>query len=141
MRSKNCQVFDLWFVVIGNEIYTDAVIPRCSTKQTFLKILKNLLENTCAGVIFNKFASLKVCNFIKKRLYHRCFPVNFAKFLTTPFFTEPLRTTASYQMVAKQLNRLRDSNKEGNMLELQILKMERMGGKIQQKETLLLQVK
>ena len=27
----------------------------------------------------------------KKRLWHRCFPVNFAKFLRTPFFTEHLR--------------------------------------------------
>ena len=26
------------------------------------------------------------CNFIKKRLQHRCFPVEFAKFLRTPFF-------------------------------------------------------
>ena len=35
--------------------------------------------------------SLKVCNFIKKRLQHRCFPVKFAKFLRTPFFTEHMR--------------------------------------------------
>ena len=27
---------------------------------------------------------------LKKRLWHRCFPVNFAKFLRTPFFTEHL---------------------------------------------------
>ena len=32
---------------------------------------------------------------LKKRLCHRCFPVNFAKFLRTPFLTEHLRTTAS----------------------------------------------
>ena len=31
------------------------------------------------------------CNFIKKRLWHRCFSVNFAKFLRTPFLTEHLR--------------------------------------------------
>ena len=34
--------------------------------------------------IFNKVAGLKACNFIKKRLQHRCFPVKFAKFLRTP---------------------------------------------------------
>ena len=28
---------------------------------------------------------------LKKRLWHRCFPVNFAKFLRTPFSIEPLR--------------------------------------------------
>ena len=32
---------------------------------------------------------------LKKRLWHRCFPANFAKFLRTCLFTEHLRTTAS----------------------------------------------
>ena len=32
---------------------------------------------------------MKIC--WKKRLWHRCFPVNFAKFLRTPFVTEHLR--------------------------------------------------
>ena len=31
---------------------------------------------------------LEACNFMKKRLLHRCFPVNFVKFLRTPFFIE-----------------------------------------------------
>ena len=30
-------------------------------------------------------ADLKVCNFIKKRLQHRCFPVNIAEFLKNLF--------------------------------------------------------
>ena len=34
---------------------------------------------------FAIFTGKHRCNFIKKRLYHRCFPVNFAKFLRTPF--------------------------------------------------------
>ena len=38
--------------------------------------------------LFDKVAGLKVCNFIKKRLQHRCFPVNIAKFLRTVFFIE-----------------------------------------------------
>ena len=32
----------------------------------------------------------KACNFLKKRLWHRCFPVNFVQFLRIPFFTERL---------------------------------------------------
>ena len=32
---------------------------------------------------------------LKKRLWHKRFPLNFAKFLRKPFFTEHLRTTAS----------------------------------------------
>ena len=38
--------------------------------------------------LFNKVAGLKVCNFIKNRLQHRCFPMKFANFLRTPFFIE-----------------------------------------------------
>ena len=35
--------------------------------------------------------SLQACNFIKKRLEHRRFPVNISKFSRTPFFIEHLR--------------------------------------------------
>ena len=31
--------------------------------------------------LFNKVAGAKACDFIEKRLQHRCFPVNIAKFL------------------------------------------------------------
>ena len=33
----------------------------------------------------NKVADLQACNFLKKRLQNRCFPVNIAKFLRAPF--------------------------------------------------------
>ena len=51
--------------------------------------------------IFTKFTEKHLCqslspaNLLKKRLWHRCFPVNFVKFLRTSLFTEHLRTTAS----------------------------------------------
>ena len=32
---------------------------------------------------FDRLAGFKTCNFLKKRLLHRCFPVNIAKFLIT----------------------------------------------------------
>ena len=50
----------------------------------FLEISRNSHENTCARVSF--LTKLQACNFIKNRLQHRCFPVNIAKFLRTPFF-------------------------------------------------------
>ena len=40
--------------------------------------------------LFNKLADPQGCNFIKKRLQHRCFPLNIAKFLRTAFFIEDL---------------------------------------------------
>ena len=38
---------------------------------------------------------LQPATLLKNRLWHRCFPVNFKKFLRTPFFIEHLWTTAS----------------------------------------------
>ena len=40
---------------------------------------------------FNKVAGLKACNFIKKRLEHRCFVVNIAKFIRTAFCMKHIR--------------------------------------------------
>ena len=37
-----------------------------------------------------KKAFLSPATLLKKRLWHRCFPVNFAKFLRTPFIIEHL---------------------------------------------------
>ena len=39
-----------------------------------------------------------VWNFIEKRLWHRCFPVNFAKFLTALFYRTPLVTASGRQL-------------------------------------------
>ena len=60
---------------------------RSSCPEVFCKkgVLRNLqisLENTWASLFFNKVAGL--------RLWYRCFPVNFAKFLRTPFLIEHL---------------------------------------------------
>ena len=48
----------------------------------FLEISQNSQENTCAGL---SFLSLRPATLLKKRLRHRCFPVNFVKFLGIPF--------------------------------------------------------
>ena len=40
---------------------------------------------------FKNVTAPEACNFIKKNLQHRYFPVKFAKFLRAPFFTEHLR--------------------------------------------------
>ena len=48
--------------------------------------------------LYEQKQSPQACNFIKKRLWHRCFPVNFAKFPRTPFFTEHLRWLLLYEI-------------------------------------------
>ena len=42
-------------------------------------------KQLCQVLFFNKVAGPKPATLLKKRLWHRCFPVNFAKFLRTPF--------------------------------------------------------
>ena len=54
---------------------------RCSVKKVFLEILQNSQENS---LFFNKVSGLRPATLLKKRLWHRCFPVNFALFLRTP---------------------------------------------------------
>ena len=95
------------------------------TKQVSFKIMKNLQECFCAGVVFYRSSCLEIfcrkgflrnvakftgkhlcqslfftkvaglrlrpATLVNKRLWHRCFPVNFGKFLRTSFFTEHLR--------------------------------------------------
>ena len=58
---------------------------RCSFRKAVLKHFaiftgKHLLLES----LFKKVADLKPCNFIKKKLQHRCFSVNIAEFLRTP---------------------------------------------------------
>ena len=69
----------------------EAVPQRSSVRKVFLEISQNSPENVCARVSFLiKLQGLKPATLLKKRLWHRCFPVNFAKFLRTPFLIEHL---------------------------------------------------
>ena len=74
----------------------EAFFRNCSVKKVFLKNSQNSQENICVRVsfliklqasdlFFNKVAGLKPATLLKKRLWHRYFPENFAKFLRTPF--------------------------------------------------------
>ena len=51
--------------------------------------LRNFTKFT--GLFFSKVAGLRPATLLKKRSWHRCFPVNFVKFLRTSFLKEHLR--------------------------------------------------
>ena len=72
----------------------------CSVREGVLRSFAKFTEKHFCQFLFNKVAGLtgKVgarpwggtqdaspANLLKNRLWHRCFPVNFAKFLRTPF--------------------------------------------------------
>ena len=63
-------------------------LQRCCNKnykKGVLKIFCNIHEKThVLDCLFNKAAGMKAFNFIKKRLQHRCFPLNIEKILRTP---------------------------------------------------------
>ena len=71
---ESCQLYIIAKYRTSNCCKIEAVIQRCSVK-VFLKILQNSEENPCARVSF--LIKLQ----LKKRLWHRYFPVNIAKFL------------------------------------------------------------
>ena len=52
-------------------------------------VLKNFAKFTrkhlCQSFLFNNVTCLRHVTLLKKRLWYRCFPVNFMKFLKTPF--------------------------------------------------------
>ena len=75
--------------------------------RCFYKFCKFYRKISVLEFLFNKAAGLKVCNSIKSRLQHRCFPVELAKFLKTLFFTEeyqwlPLTFNLCFQRSSEQ---------------------------------------
>ena len=86
----------------SHEVYKSVLrkksaIERSSRPEVFCKKgdLKNLAKFTgkhlCQSPFFNKVEGLRPATLFKKRPWHRCFSVNFAKFLKTSFLIEHFR--------------------------------------------------
>ena len=68
----------------------------------FLHALQYSQENTCAWVSFcNEGAVIWPATLLKKRLWHRCFPMNFAKFSKTVFYITLSGACFCLSMVSK----------------------------------------
>ena len=63
---------------------TEAVTGGVLWQKVFLEISQNSQENPCASLFSIKLRASGL-QLEKKRPWHRCFPVNFAKFLRTSF--------------------------------------------------------
>ena len=83
-----------------NEYCTNTV-EKSSSKRSSLPevfctkgVLRNFAKFTgkhlCQSLIFNKVTGLRPATLLKKRFWHSRFPMNFAKFQTTPFYIEHL---------------------------------------------------
>ena len=69
------------FLCISLVEYFRSTHPEVFCKKGVLRNFLNSQGNTCARVSF-------LIKLLKKRLWQRCFPANFVKFLRTPFFSE-----------------------------------------------------
>ena len=68
---------------------------RCSVKKGVLRnFAKFIGKHLHQCLFFNKVTGLRPATLLKKRLWYRCFPVDFATFLRTPF-TENVWVNAS----------------------------------------------
>ena len=77
------------------------VILRSIQLEVFCKkgalgnFVKFIEKHLCQSLFFNKVAGLSPATLFKKRLWHRCIPVNFVKSLRTPFFHKTTPVAAS----------------------------------------------
>ena len=85
------EVFFSHLCVFGHKYKGRSSHQRCSVK---IGVLRNLTKFTgqhlCQSLFFIKVSGLGPATLFKKRLWNRCFPVNFVKFLRTPFYIERL---------------------------------------------------
>ena len=88
---KRISRFPSNFSIFSGYLYVIALLHRSSRPEVFCKkgVPRNFAiftgKDLCQSVFF------RPATLLKKRLWHTCFPVNSAKFLRTPFFTEHLR--------------------------------------------------
>ena len=57
----------------------------CLEKSRPVEFAKFTGKHICWSLFFNKVAGMRPVTFLNKRLQHKCFLVNFAKILRTPF--------------------------------------------------------
>ena len=98
---------------VGVSFYEKEALTRCfsvhlfhrtppaatSEKKVLLEISQKLTWKLCHSLFFNKVAGLRPANSLKKRLWHRCFPVNFVKYLKNTIFTVHLRAITSTSFI------------------------------------------
>ena len=72
-------------------------------KNVLRRFVKFTGKHLSQRLFFNKAAGLRPATLLKKRLWQRCFPVNFKKSLRTPFCTKHLWWLADFGFTGKTL--------------------------------------
>ena len=83
------RILGVLLIIIGSDISLELTQTcswiTCRLKKVFSEIWQNSQENTCDRVSFLIKLQAWPATLWKKRLCHKCFPVNFVKFLRTLF--------------------------------------------------------
>ena len=99
------------FFIVNFEQISDIILvfPKLTFRSSRLEVFckKDVLRNfakfkgkhLCQSPFFNKVAGLKPPTLLKKRPWHRCFPVNLAKFAKNTCFyrTSPVAASGLYR--------------------------------------------
>ena len=88
-NTSACIYFNIFHYFKSNGIYRSSRPEVFCKKSVLRKFAKFTGERLCQSLFFNKVAG-RPATLLKKRLWHSCFIVNFAKFLRTPFLPEHL---------------------------------------------------
>ena len=65
--------------------------PGGALQQFLRNFAKFAGKHLCQSLFFNKVVGRRPATLLKKRLWHRCVPVNFVKLRRAPFLTEHLK--------------------------------------------------
>ena len=86
-KYRNPGIF--WYTLTGISVDPTEAAGGVLWEKVFLEISQNSQENTCARdsslIKLQAVTGLRPATLLKKRLWHRCFSVNFVKFPRTPF--------------------------------------------------------
>ena len=74
-----------------NRHFRNRHFRKVSVNKTFSPRHSAYIPSSVKSPLQTSASGLRPATLLKKRLWHKCFLVNFAKFLRTPFFTEHLR--------------------------------------------------
>ena len=79
--NTNIQVAHTEFIKVVLTNYSQKQSPEVFCNKSVLEnVTKYIGKHLCQSLFLNKFAGVRPATFLNKRLWHRWFPVNFAKF-------------------------------------------------------------
>ena len=85
LSSKDKIKYDLIGMYFQGLVFFRSSHRRCFIEKVVKNFSKFTGKDLYQSLFFNKVAGLRPGTLLKKRLWQRCFPVNFEKFLRAPF--------------------------------------------------------